>query len=335
MLSSFHFLRPWWLIGLIFIIILFILLLPKLKSNKNLWANHCDSHLLPYITVNESQTNGLLLPILILIMWLVTILALAGPTWSKYIQQTYQKDNARIIILDLSQDMNATDIKPSRIQRANYKILDLLHDIKEGQTGMIVFSSYAFVVSPLTSDSNVIASLVPTLNTSIVPTQGSNITRALNKASQLLNQGGYNHGQILLITSSTPKNTDLATAKKLAEQGYNISVWGIGTQQGAPIMNTRGSYITNNQGDIILAKLNEQALINLANQGQGEYINFTNNNQDLRQALALVNAKQSNSITKKRSQVKTLWRDEGHWLVWLIILIASFIVRRGWLEKIC
>lgn len=338
MLGLFHFLRPWWLSTIIIAIILFILLLSKLHSStNNNWAKYCDAHLLPHVLSDGNQAKNFHLPLFLLILWIISAFALAGPTWSLSKQPTYQKDTARIIALDLSSSMTATDIKPSRQQRAIYKVLDVLHNIKEGQTGMLVFSSYPFVVSPLTSDSNTIASLVPALTTNILPVQGVDIARALNKSAKLLKQGGYNHGQIILITDSTPSADDIATAKDLANQGYITSVWGIGTTQGGPIMQGDGSYATDSQGNIILAQLDKQKLEQLTRDTSGSYIDFTNTNLDLDQIINLINNKINfNNVTKThKTTTKNLWEDKGIWLIWLLLCLAPFIGIRGWLEKIC
>lgn len=97
--------------------------------------------------------------------------------------QFNQKNISRVIALDVSQSMDTTDVSPSRLERAKYKIFDILRRIKEGQVGMIVFSSEPFVVSPLTSDANTIENLVTVINSDIVPVQGHNIYKALKKYS--------------------------------------------------------------------------------------------------------------------------------------------------------
>ncbi|MDE5020693.1 VWA domain-containing protein, partial [Francisella tularensis subsp. holarctica] len=96
------------------------------------------------------------------------------------------------------------DVSPSRLERAKYKIFDILRRIKEGHVGMIVFSSEPFVVSPLTSDANTIENIVTVINSDIVPVQGHNIYKALKKSEQLIEQAGVQQGQIILITDSSP-----------------------------------------------------------------------------------------------------------------------------------
>ena len=306
---TFHFLRPWWLLAMPLGILLLIYSLRKMQNKNNQWTKYCDPHLLKHLLSNSSSSNKNYLPYILFGLWVIGIFALAGPTWSTYGQPVYQKNIARVIALDVSQSMTATDIAPSRLERAKYKALDLLHNIHEGQTGMIVFSSSSFLVSPLTNDTNTIASMVPILDNSIVPVQGSDILPALKKAAKLLNQAGNTRGQILLITDSEPSDEAIAEAKKLSGEGYFISVLGIGT-------------------DTSSTKLR-----NLATNGDGQYLDFTNDDSDINLLL-----QQNNNISDKASkelQTKTLWKDEGHYLIWVLVFLVAFLARRGWLEKIC
>src|SRR5437016_540869 len=91
-------------------------------------------------------------------------------------------------VLKSRRQMNATDLKPNRLTRAKYKILDLLKQQNEGQTGMLVFSSKPFVVSPLTQDAATIAAMVPMLDLNILPVQGEDIGAGLRKAAEMIKQ---------------------------------------------------------------------------------------------------------------------------------------------------
>lgn len=335
MLSSFHFLRPWWFIAIIPMLILFIFMLRRSSLAKSNWEQHCDPHLLTQLLVKNLGSTKTVLPYYLLVLWILLIAALAGPTWSLYAEPVYQKNIGRVIALDVSPSMNANDISPSRIQRAKFKVLDLLHDIKEGQTGMIVFSSAAFVVSPLTTDTNTIANMVPVLDPSIVPVAGSDIDSALQKAVALLNQAGYLEGQIIIVTDSTPSSLALRDASKLAKQGYHVSVLAIGTKDGGPILKPNGGFETDDKGNIIFAHLDSSALEKLASNGSGVYAPFSNDSSDLKEILNEGNPNDLSNKPSKEMQTQNLWRDEGHWLIWLAIILAVFIARRGWLEKIC
>lgn len=340
MLNSFHFLRPWWFIALIPAVVLYVYYWRKSVANRNSWQQYCDPHLLKYLVVSPKIKNSSWLPHLLLAIWLTAITALSGPTWSLYAQSVYQKNIARVIVLDVSQSMNASDISPSRLSRAKYKVLDLLKEIKEGQTGMVVFSSSPFVVSPLSNDSRTIAEMVPILDSNIVPVQGkADIGKALIKASLLLSQAGFNQGQIILITDNSPLKEDNLVAAKLARDGYTTSVLGIGTKIGAPVINdpNSGGFMADQNGNTVMAHLDTDSLTQLAQRGGGAYVSFSNDDTDIQELLD--NSHPNNILDgnkpSKQMETKSLWRDEGHWLIWILIILSALLARKGWLNRIC
>ena len=337
MLNLFHFLRPWWFIALVPALFLFLFMQKRAKSaNHSNWSAHCDPHLLQHLLQGQQQNKAInYFPSILLISWIIAILALAGPTWSLYAQPVYQKNIARVIVLDLSQSMNNNDLAPSRLSRAKYKILDLLHQTKEGQTGMIVFSKRAFVVSPLTNDSNTIASLVSSLDSNIMPVQGSDIRQALLKAENLLKQAGSINGEIILVTDSSPSTSAIEYAHKLAKEGYQLSVLAIASNHPAPLVDDKGNFQTDKNGNAILATLDSRGLKNLAHAGNGTYVLFSGNTDDITQLIENNHFNQLSNKPTQETQTKNLWKDQGHWLIWLLVLISACFARKGWLEKLC
>ncbi|GAB4224339.1 MAG: VWA domain-containing protein [Francisella sp.] len=330
---TFHFLRPWWLIAIIPAILLTILLF-KYSSRTNSWSKYCDSHLLDHLLVgNKLSSKRSLTPIIFLIIWLIAIFSLAGPTWKYKDIPVYQKNIARVIALDVSISMDTTDISPSRLERAKYKIFDILKHIKEGQIGMVVFSSEPFVVSPLTSDSNTIKNLVSVINSDIVPVQGNNIEKALTKSAQLIQQAGLQQGQIILITDSSPSTQAINKASQLAKQGIKTYVYAIGTPNGGIAKDENGNYIKDDKGNIQYFGIDLESLKNLANAGSGKLVTLTNNNNDIK---TLLSDKQSDSIKKSQDKLaNTFWQDEGLYFIWLVVILSAFLFRKGILEKIC
>ena len=330
-----HFIRPWWLLAFI-PAILIVALLFRHSGKSNSWAKYCDAHLLEHVLVGrESKAKKSLLPLFFLLVWSMGIFALAGPAWKYKDVPVYQKNISRVIALDVSQSMDTTDVAPSRLERAKYKIFDILRKITEGQTGMIVFSSESFVVSPLTSDSKTISNLVSVLNTNIVPVQGHDMTKALDSSSELLLQGGAGKGQIILITDSSPTDKAITEAKKLAEQGIKTDVYAIGTPKGGIAKAEDGSYRKDDSGNIQYFGVDLARMQALAKAGNGKLITLTANNNDVNALLADI---QKNNLQTKKSEqstANTFWDDEGVYFIWVLVLLGVFVFRRGFLEKIC
>ncbi len=331
-LGALHFLRPWWF--LVLIPLVFLLWQQwRQRTVGHDWAGQCDPHLLPHLLCGHSSSRRYMMPVFLCLAWLLAVLALAGPTWSHWPQPVYRQQMARVIALDVSESMNANDLLPSRLQRARYKVLDLLKRIKSGQTGMLVFSSEPFVVSPLTEDSNTIANMVPVLNSHVVPVQGSNIALALKKSVKLMQQADAVRGSIILITDSQPNTAAFSEAKQLAKQGYHLLVLGVGTEQGGPIPKAGGGFMLNQQGEVVFAKLDPEALEKLASEGAGRYVAFTNDNRDLTSLLSMSQRNQHH-VLKAKNLTKVLWADQGHWLIWGLLILLLIVCRRGWLERL-
>jgi Ca-activated chloride channel family protein len=330
---DFHLLRPWWLLALIPVVILVILLF-KYSAKSNSWSKYCDSHLLEHVTIGQdSRTNKTLIPLVFLILWSFAVFALAGPTYKHKDIPVFQKNFSRVIALDVSKSMDTADVSPSRLERAKYKILDILKRIKEGQVGMLVFSSEPFVVSPLTSDAKTVANLVPVLNSNIVPVQGHNITRALKKSAELIEQAGALGGQIILVTDSTPSAKAIEQAKDLAEKGIKVDVYAIGTPQGGIAKDAKGNYLKDAKGNIQYFGVNLSKLRSLANAGDGKLVTLTNSNTDIKSLLSdkiADGAKES-----KQDSANVFWQDDGVYIIWVLSILSVFIFRRGVLERIC
>ncbi|QIW09335.1 VWA domain-containing protein [Francisella sp. LA112445] len=330
---DFHLLRPWWLLALIPIVILVILLF-KYSAKSNSWSKYCDSHLLEHVTIGQdSKTNKTLIPLGFLILWSIAVFALAGPTYKHKDIPVYQKNFSRVIALDVSKSMDTADVSPSRLERAKYKILDILKRIKEGQVGMLVFSSEPFVVTPLTSDAKTVANLVPVLNSDIVPVQGHNITRAIKKSAELIEQAGASEGQIILVTDSTPSAKAIKEAKDLAAKDIKIDVYAIGTPQGGIAKDAKGNYLKDDKGNIQYFGVNLSKLRSLANAGDGKLVTLTNNNTDIKSLLSEkigVGTKES-----KQDSANVFWQDDGIYIIWVLSILSVFIFRRGVLERIC
>lgn len=306
-----HFLRPYFL--LLFIPLLLIAYaLYHLKHSNTTWEDVCDPHLLPHLLIHVQQHARFILPFILLCASTLTILALAGPSHTKTLQTVYQKQQATLLVLDLSTIMYDDDLKPDRLQRAKFKIEDILKQQKEGRIGLIVFSAAPFIVSPLTQDAATIQAMIPNLSPNIMPIEGANIGIALKKAQSLLQQGGAPDGHIILLTANSANPQDITIAKRLAKRGGTISVLAIRSKE-------------NTSTEIV------DSLTALAKAGKGRYQHFTTNENDINTLLSLQT--HAHLAAKKTKEKTSLWKDEGRYLLFLLLPIALWGFRRGYLER--
>ena len=167
--ENFHFLRPWFLLALPFGIAI-LYWVSRISFSSSNWKQAIDENLLAYLIEKPEQQQQQRLPVVSLfIAWIIACIAMAGPSWEQIKQPVIKKQDALVIILDLSLSMYAEDQKPSRIISARRKIQDILARRKEGLTALIVYSGDAHVVSPLTDDTDTITTMIPALEPGIMP----------------------------------------------------------------------------------------------------------------------------------------------------------------------
>ncbi|MEI6706316.1 MAG: VWA domain-containing protein [Methylococcales bacterium] len=324
-LADFHFIRPYWLLAILPAVVISVLMLRNKLSRGN-WTACCDAELLPFLLQDKTVNQSRLWLTLGVISTLLMIIALAGPTWQRLPSPAFRNDAALVIALNLSTSMDAADIKPSRLTIARYKIADILKQRKDGQTALIVYSGDAFTVTPLTDDTNTIDSQLAALTTDIMPSQGNNTAVALEKAVALFKQAGLQTGQILLITDTVEMNATLPTVKKLAN--FQLSVLGVGTEDGAPIALPEGGFLKDDQGSIVVTKLNVTNLSSLAQAGQGLYQTLTSDDEDVK---ALLNAfdKPIQQGKADNDMMLEQWNDQGAWLLLLVLPLGALFFRKG------
>ena len=325
MLADFHWLRPEWLWALP-LVVLATFTLARRRLAAGSWQRIIDPALAPYV-LSRSQVKGLNYRWwLILIGGALAVLSLAGPSWNRVEQPVFRSEQSIVMALDLSRSMDAQDLTPSRLTRARLKILDILERRNAGQTALVVYSSNAFTVTPLTSDADTVAALVNSLSTDIMPSRGSYPVAAINKGHQLLDQAGSAFGEVLLITDGGTSPAAERAAEELRDAGYTLSVLGVGTKDGAPIPRAGGGFVTDRSGNLAVPRLEESALRRLAASGGGRYATMTADDSDID---ALLSGETGPGAESDSALATDRWQEEGPWLLLLLVPLAALAFRRG------
>lgn len=328
-MTELHFMRPEWLWALAPAVVL-ALLLWRERNRRGNWHAVISADLLPYLVGdNAGEKSRNLLPVLLL-GWVLASLAAAGPSWQKIPQPVHQKQDALMILLDLSYSMKATDLPPSRLDRARRKILDLLEQRREGQTGLVAYAGDAHVVTPLTDDTDTIANLLPALNPDMMPVPGSATAHAVAEGVTLLQSAGIRGGRMLLVTDEI-SDSELDNAATLAgDAGVRLSVMGVGTTTGAPIPLPRGGFLKDPGGAIVMPGLDETNLRRLAQASNGRYRRMQIDNSDLAYLLPDNPADIALPTVALERRADT-WKDQGYLLLPPLLLLTLCLFRRGWL----
>lgn len=328
MLADFHLLRPLWLVALL-PAALFWWLLRTRRQDLSPWQQVIASHLQPVVLIGQQlqRKQPWAMPLLAL-CWLLSILALSGPSWQKLPQPALTIKKATVLIMDMSLSMRATDMAPDRLTQQRFKALDFVEQLREGDLALISYAADAFVISPLTPDHNNIRLQIPTLRPELMPAQGSNVLAALQLATTLLQQAGYPTGEVVLFTDGFDNDSYHAIQQWLNNWPYRLSVLAFGQSDGAVVRLENGELLKNAQGAVVIPRVPLQQLQLFARQGGGVFQQATADNSDLQAILDSRNEKSA------QRQPDTLfagdqWQDNAVYLVWLLLPLALWLARRA------
>jgi Ca-activated chloride channel family protein len=231
--------------------------------------------------------------------------------------------------MDMSLSMRATDVTPNRLMRANFKAIDLIKEINDGEVGLVAYAGDAFTISPLTEDISNLENLIPSLSPEIMPSSGSNPVAGLNQAIQLLDNAGYQHGHIYWLTDGIQSGDISPLRALISESKYEFSVLTIGTEEGAPVQLTDGTLLKQNNGSIVIPQLNASYLREALNVSNARQTSMSIDDSDI--TSMLLTSQRIDQIRQDSTQESTgdAWRDMGAYLVIALLPIVALLFRKG------
>jgi len=323
--ESFQFLRPGWLVLIIPGCWLVFRLHQRWKERTD-WSGVVEPHLLELLLVEARGIRRTWIPWMLSLMLFLVLTAMAGPVLEKRSVPVLKKNLAKVLVLDVSHSMLAEDLRPNRIERAKFKLRDLLNRIDEGETALIAYAGDAHIISPLTSDTHTITTLLPGLEPDIMPHRGSRPDRAMELAVKLLDGHSANPGEVIWLTDGIPENMIPTVAQLLGR--HRLSVIGVGSEKGAPIPGKNSGFLKNSKGGIVMSRLDTSPLQVLAQQKGGTFQILRNDDQDLEIVLnqPILMNEYFEDETEKQGDI---WREEGPWLLLIMLPLAALMFRRG------
>ena len=326
-MESLHFIRPLWFVALAPILVLAWFWFRRTRAGSA-WQNAISSELLPVLLDVQETRSGQWLRGIMLTAITLAVIGLAGPTWEKLPQNVEQKNDALVVLLDLSLSMWAEDVKPSRIVRARQKITDILRQREEGLTALVAYAGDAHAVVPLTDDVATIENLLGALDPGMMPVLGSNPSHGLEIAKGLFSNANMTEGRILMITDGIDR---ISAVSKHRNRAFPISIIGIGTYEGGPIPLDSDAepprYLMTQEGNQVIALLDERRLTEVANLSYGKYSKLSLSDTDFRVALSTPLPTEDASIEVEREFDS--WFDQGHWLAAALLPLCLLGFRRG------
>jgi Ca-activated chloride channel family protein len=228
-----------------------------------------------------------------------------------------------VIALDVSKSMLATDLAPNRLERARQVILKLMDKMPNDRIALVLFAGKAYMQMPLTVDHGAAAIFVSSATPDAIPAQGTVFSEALQMSARAFNTKEGRFKSVVLISDGEDHDEDaLKSANELADQGIMVCTVGIGSAEGSQIPDpATNDFKRDAMGNIIISKLNEEELKQIAEKTNGVYVNFQNTEQTvntLMQQLSQVEKKTFTDVSLLNYKTYYMWFAGGMFLLLMI-----------------
>lgn len=306
------------------------------KKNTKLWG---VPKTLEKLMPNVSYARPRFKFYLQLLATALLVIVLAQPQFGTKEENIKKKGIEVMIAIDVSNSMLSQDVQPSRLMKAKQILSQLIDRMSEDKVGMVVFAGDAYVQLPITTDYNAAKMFLSSINTQMVPYQGTAIGSAIDLAIKSFGTNKTDAGRAIIVLTDGENHEDNAVeaAKLAADNGINIFVIGMGTPEGAPIpIGGTVSFKKDKSGNVVVSKLNEEMAADIARAGNGLYVRADNSDGALKNI-----SKQLDNLAKAELEQKVYAQYNEQFqsfaYVALLLMIFEFFVfvrKNKWFSKI-
>ena len=274
-----------WMLNLLWLLPLAVVaLIVQGRKKKRAMQVFADPHLLDRLTALDHRGRRFIKALLLLLSLGLMLFALAGPRWGSHYEEVSQKGVDIMLLIDVSPSMLVEDIPPNRLERARREILDFIKVVQGDRVGLIAFAGAAFIQCPLTLDYAALEMFLSALQPDLIPVPGTDLGAAIDLGISAFDEKSATDKVILLITDGEDNETrGIKAARQAAAKGVKIFVFGIGDVGGGPIpeLDGSGGFKKDRQGKLILSKLEEESLQEIASLTGGTYVRSVAGDLDL------------------------------------------------------
>ncbi|MGE9296141.1 MAG: VWA domain-containing protein [Puniceicoccales bacterium] len=322
-----NFEHPSWLIAVpVGLILLGALFAASSRSRKNLVRKFASDRLVKQLLASYSPARRQFKNILLLIALMLVLFALARPQWGFNWRETKSKGIDIMFAVDVSKSMLAQDIKPNRLDRSKFAILDFLEKLEGDRVGLVAFAGNAFLQCPLTLDYDAFRQSLEAVNTDVIALGGTDIARAITESEAAFSDDN-NYKIIVLITDGEDLEDDgIVRAKEAAENGVTLYTVGVGTTEGAliPVRNRFGQleYLRDDEGELVRTKLDADTLTQIAETTNGFYTPLGATGYGLEQVYeAGLEAVPEHELS---AQMQREWLERFQWPLGIAIVLLAW-----------
>jgi len=328
--AYFHFAEPRWLwLAAVAPVLLALLHRHAAQARRGQLARMASPHFVKELTASHSPARREFKNILLLLAFVLAGLALARPQWGSVEAGNAWLGEDVVFVLDCSQSMTATDVAPSRMQRAKFALLDFARKQSHGRVGLVTFAGSAFIQCPLTFDAAAFEETLLSVDEKTIPIPGTDIGRALNEAYRAMEKGSRRKLVVLVTDGEDLEKSGIAAAKKLATNGVVVFTIGVGTPAGKEIqtVNAAGQreLVRDAKGEIVRSRLDETTLREIAQATGGGYFPLGALGEGLTRVRSAIHTLDSAGGLRQSAKNGV---DRFHWFIaaLLALLVAESLV---------
>ncbi len=328
-----------WLLLIIPVIVVIFLALQLWK--RYVQKKFVNEKLLKRLSPNKSTFKPVLKLIVLCLAFASLAIAMVNPKIGTKLETIKRQGVDIVFAVDVSKSMLAEDIAPNRLEKSKQLVTQIINNLASDRIGIIAYAGKAYPQLPITTDYASAKMFLQGMNTDMMSSQGTAIDEAIQLAKTYYDDEEQTN-RVLIIISDGEDHNNIATsvAEEASDQGIKIFTIGVGEAKGAPIPIKRNGIILNykkdNQGETVITKLNEETLIDIAKEANGQYINGTNTTEVVETIRDILN-----NMDKKEFEAKQFaeYKDQFQWFLGLgifFLLIDIFLLERktAWLNRL-
>jgi len=260
------------------------------------------------------------------------IISLLGPSFGENQEKVDIVGKDIMILVDLSESMNADDIKPTRLEKVKFEMKKIIDNFSSDRIGIIMFSGEAFMQCPMTYDKNALNLFTETLNTGLVPRTGTDFGPALELSLSKLNdensQSLETNSKVIILISDGEDFGDNTNESldNIIESNIKLFTVGIGSEKGSKILLGNGKYKKDKDGGVVITKLNPTSLKETARDTGGKYFEISNINNEADELISEINSIKGDVIESKTIDV-TVNKYFYFLFTALLLMIIDFSIK--------
>ncbi len=316
----FRFANPEYLYLLLLLPLLLVLFWALSFVRRRRIARFANPEIMELLMPDTSRWRPRLKATLLLCAFAALTFAAARPQLGSKLREETSQGIEMMFVIDVSNSMLAEDFEPNRLERTKYAINRLFEGMQQDRAGLIAFAGEASVQLPITSDFRMATAFVNRLSPRSVSTQGTSVAKALDLALLSFSEQSKASKAIILVTDGeSHEDNAIAAAERAKALGIKIFTIGIGTPEGAPI-SIDGEFIKDQQGAMVVSKLNEEMLESIADISHGGYVKATKQDIGLAEIIRTINELEKGELsTVKFEEYNELYQ----YLIALALVLLS------------